>query len=76
MEEPSILSAISCINYNVHSHKCIMWGFTIYLMRLAEYLTGRRYKKRIQCDVCGQKFGSISETEEHRRKAHPHDIPT
>ena len=53
-----------------------MWGFTIYIMRLADYLTGRRYKRRMQCDVCGQKFGSISETEEHRRKAHPHDIPT
>jgi hypothetical protein len=53
-----------------------MWGFIIYLMHLADYLAGRKYKKRMQCDVCGQKFESMSETEEHRRNAHPHDIPS
>ena len=35
-----------------------MWGFTIYLIRLADYLYGRRYKNK-KCDICGKKFGSI-----------------
>jgi hypothetical protein len=45
-------------------------------MRIADYLAGRKYKKRMQCDVCGQKFESISETEEHRRNAHPDALPS
>ena len=47
-----------------------MWGFTIYLMRLADYLHGRRYKNK-KCDICGKKFGSMDDMEEHRRNLHP-----
>jgi hypothetical protein len=47
-----------------------MWGFGIILMRLADYLESRKYNKRMQCDVCGQKFDSIAETEEHRHNVH------
>lgn len=46
-----------------------MWGFTIYLMRLADALHGRRAKKT--CDVCGKKFHNIDEMEVHRRDLHP-----
>jgi hypothetical protein len=52
-----------------------MWGFGIILMRLADYFESRKYEKRMKCDVCGQKFGSIAETEEHRRNAHPDNPP-
>jgi hypothetical protein len=53
----------------------IMLALTIYLMRLADYLAGRRHQKeRMRCDVCRQKFSSIEDTETHRRQAHP-DIP-
>lgn len=52
-----------------------MWGFTIYLMRLADYIRGRKYEKRMKCNLCGQKFPSIVETEEHRRINHPHAHP-
>ena len=52
-----------------------MWGFTIYLMRLADYLRGRKRKKERACDVCNQKFGSIEEMEEHRRISHPDAKP-
>jgi hypothetical protein len=51
-----------------------MWGFTIYLMALADYLSGRKYKKRMKCNVCGKKFNSITETEQHIRQAHNSDI--
>lgn len=47
-----------------------MWGFGIILMRLADYLESRKYEKRMHCDVCGQKFDSIAETEEHRHNVH------
>jgi hypothetical protein len=46
-----------------------MLGFTIYLMRLADYLHGRRGSKK--CDVCGKKFESIDDMEVHRRDLHP-----
>jgi hypothetical protein len=52
-----------------------MWGFTIYLMRLADYIQGRKYGKKMKCDLCGQKFSSIAETEEHRRINHPYAHP-
>jgi hypothetical protein len=46
-----------------------MWGFGIYLMRIADYLYGRRGRKK--CDVCGKKFNSIVDMEVHRRDLHP-----
>jgi hypothetical protein len=53
-----------------------MWGFGIYLMHLADYLAGRKYKKRAKtCDVCSQRFVTIEDMEVHRRKEHPHAHP-
>jgi hypothetical protein len=46
-----------------------MWGFGIYLMRLADALYGRRVRRT--CDICGKKFGNIDEMEVHRRDLHP-----
>lgn len=46
-----------------------MWGFGIFLMLLADYLYGRRGRKK--CDVCGKKFNSADEMEVHRRDLHP-----
>jgi ribosomal protein L34E len=39
-------------------------------MRLADYFA-RRKKKIKKCDVCGQKYDSIEEMENHRRNSHP-----
>jgi hypothetical protein len=47
----------------------LMWGFVIYMMRLADYFYGRRGRKK--CDVCGKKFDNIIEMEAHRRDLHP-----
>jgi len=38
-------------------------------MRLADYLYGRRRRKK--CDICGKKFDNIDVMEEHRRDLHP-----
>jgi hypothetical protein len=51
-----------------------MWGFGIYLMRLADYLYGRRGRKK--CDVCGEKFDNADEMEVHRRDLHPDAVTT
>jgi hypothetical protein len=53
-----------------------MWGFGIYLMHLADYLAGRKHKKKAKtCDVCGQQFRTIEDMEAHRRKEHPNAQP-
>ena len=52
----------------------LMWGFGIYLMRLADYLYGRRGRKK--CDVCGKKFDNADEMEAHRRDLHPDAVTT
>jgi hypothetical protein len=44
-------------------------------MKLVDYLASRKYEKRMRCDVYGQKFTSIAETETHRREAHPNAPP-
>lgn len=48
-----------------------MLGFGIYLMTLADYLTGRKRKReeRRRCDVCGQLVDTTEEMEMHRRDA-------
>ena len=46
-----------------------MRGFGIYLMRLADYLYGRRGRKK--CDVCGKYFDNIDKMEADRRDLHP-----
>jgi hypothetical protein len=44
---PPCLS-VSGIKYNMHPIGWrLMWAFTIYLMHLADYLAGRKYKKRM-----------------------------
>jgi len=55
-----------------------MWGFTIYLMRLADYFktrkdsrAGTRLKKtRGDCAVCGKRFGEETALDEHMKKEH------
>jgi hypothetical protein len=51
-----------------------MWGFGIYLIRLADYLYGQRGRKK--CDVCGKKFDSADDMEVHRRDLHPDAVTT
>ncbi len=45
-----------------------MWDLGIYLMRFADYLYGRRGRKK--CDVCGKKFDNVDNMEVHRRDQH------
>jgi hypothetical protein len=54
-----------------------MWGFGIYLVRLADHFSRRRYnkKKMKTCDVCAAKFESIEDMEKHRRDSHPNVPP-
>ena len=54
-----------------------MWGFTIYLMRLAEYLQGRKYRKKLEegrkeivCRVCGNNFNKQEELDKHVTTKH------
>ncbi len=51
-----------------------MWGFTIYLMGLADYLTGRKHRKST-CDICKKGFDTIEQMETHRRNEHPEKLP-
>lgn len=55
----------------------IMWGFGIYLMRLADYFSGRKYRRQKlrTCDVCSQVFETIEGMEKHRRDTHPNVPP-
>lgn len=56
---------------------CLMWGFGVYLMHLADFLTRRRHNKQKlkTCDVCREKFDSIETMEKHRRDSHPNVPP-
>jgi hypothetical protein len=56
-----------------------MWGFGIYLMRLADYLKGRKDRRqRLQdtkvCRVCGRNFSDEEELDKHTRKEHPNMV--
>ena len=46
-----------------------MFGFTIYLMAFADWLAGRK-RSGAKCDLCGARFESHEQKEDHRRKAH------
>jgi hypothetical protein len=59
-----------------------MWGLTIYLMRLADYLKLRKENKRKKnqfmttmekrCRVCGKDFDDNEiELDKHMKKKHP-----
>jgi hypothetical protein len=59
-----------------------MWGLTIYLMRLADYLKLRKENRRKKesayddngkrCRVCGKDFDDNEiELDKHMRKKHP-----
>ncbi|HEY9385673.1 MAG TPA: hypothetical protein VIP70_01430 [Nitrososphaeraceae archaeon] len=65
-----------------------MWGFGIYLMHLADWLTRRKYDKekrrsredkqeqladRKQCRICRKNFGSEIELENHIKENHPNN---
>lgn len=41
----------------------------------ANYSTRRHIQDALACDVCGVKFDSYEQTEEHRRKSHSEEIP-
>jgi hypothetical protein len=55
-----------------------MWGFTIYLMRLADYFRTRKdrlevtrlEKNRVYCRVCGKRVGEQMALDEHMKKEH------
>jgi hypothetical protein len=66
-----------------------MWGFGIYLMRLADWLTRRKYDKekrrsnedkqeqltdRKQCHICGKDFDNEVKLDSHMKKKHPNMI--
>jgi hypothetical protein len=53
-----------------HTHDYVGFGF--YLIRLADYIYGRRGRKN--CDVCGKKFDNVYDMEVHRRDLHPDPI--
>lgn len=46
-----------------------MWGITILLMRLADYLSGRKDNKT--CKVCNYQAKDESELDMHYRREHP-----
>lgn len=52
-----------------------MWGFGIYLVRLADYLHARKNRKNAICDICNLKFENMVAMEAHRRSAHPYNVP-
>ena len=45
-----------------------MWGLTIYLMRLADYIQGR--KDRMTCRICNKVLKNEAELDRHIRKEH------
>lgn len=45
-----------------------MWGLTIYLMQLADYLHGR--KSKMKCKFCERVFKDEKEIEAHIRADH------
>ena len=45
-----------------------MWGITIYLMRLADYLQGRKDKRT--CTKCNFVAKNESELNDHMKKEH------
>jgi hypothetical protein len=49
-----------------------MFGLTIYLMYLADYLTGR--KNKIFCKLCGIELKSDKDLDIHIRNNHKHDV--
>ena len=62
-----------------------MWGFGMYLMHLADYLTRRKYNKeerrkesrqqrivdRKKCRICGKDFDNGSRLGTHMKEKHP-----
>jgi len=56
-----------------------MWGFTIYLMRLADYFKTRKDRRGVtrfarnigDCRVCGKRVGEEIALDEHMKKEHP-----
>jgi hypothetical protein len=63
-----------------------MWGFGMYLMHLADYLTRRKYDKekgrepkqqlayRDKCRVCRKGFSSKIELDNQMKKKHPNSL--
>jgi hypothetical protein len=45
-----------------------MWGITMYLMRLADYLQGRKYKKT--CRICNYIAKNEKSLNDHMQKEH------
>ena len=45
-----------------------MWGLSIYLMQLADYLRGR--KNKVNCKLCGKTFKDGNQLESHTRNEH------
>jgi hypothetical protein len=45
-----------------------MWGITIYLIRLADYI--QRRKDRMTCSICNKVLKNEIELDKHLRKEH------
>jgi hypothetical protein len=45
-----------------------MWGLSIYLMQLADYIHGR--KNKMDCKLCGRSFKDKRELDLHTESAH------
>jgi hypothetical protein len=66
-------------NINNQRVRVTMWGFGIYLMRVADYLRGRKLRrKRLGgskvCRVCGRIFDKEAELDVHTRDQHPNMV--
>lgn len=45
-----------------------MWGFSIFLMQLADYFHGR--KSKMKCKLCGKSFENSNQIDFHVRTEH------
>lgn len=47
-----------------------MSGITMLLMRLTDWMAGRKHDERLRCRTCDQKFDTYSDLERHKRESH------
>lgn len=47
-----------------------MFGITMLLMRISDWLAERQHKERMRCTICGQEFDTYQFLEEHKRTEH------
>ncbi len=47
-----------------------MFGITMYLMRLSDWLADREHRQRMHCNLCDQRFDTYADLERHKRGSH------